>query len=484
MSKFFNYLKAGYPVLWVETHEEDRCIAQLANEASMYDVYSWDIISGWKNLQKRESEQIVDNITIGNPVAPLNKVRDATKETSVVFLKDYHKFLPGVDTYRTLKNMINHLKAEDKHIVIVSPVTEIPVEMEKDVTVFEFDLPSQDDLMVIANRMINDNQLNIDVNQNAIAAAKGLTLNEAENAMALSIITSGTFTREILEDAKLQAVKKSGLMELSMPVPESDLGGLDNLKQYIHHRKRGFVESHLPTPRGILLAGLPGSGKSLSAKVTASVLGFPLLKLDIAGLKGSLVGESEKKMRQATQLADAIGECVIWVDEIEKALGGVQSSNKTDGGSTSGMFGHLLTWMQETESNVYIVATCNDIDDLLNISQGALLRRFDDIFFVDVPGLNERIQILDIMNARYGTQIDKEAMARAHNWTGAEIEKFVKASVFDGEDDAFNNIHPIFEQNKDNIHKARTWAMNNARPANVRIDESAVENKKVRRLQI
>lgn len=478
-SKFFNFLKAGYPILWVETHEEERAIAQLCREAPMYDFFSWNLVDGWRDLSKAECDQIAQG-GAGDPVYPLARIKDM-KETCVVFIKDYHKFLPSVDVYRALKSLIPTLKKDDKHIVIVSPVTQIPIEIEKDITIFEFGLPTVEDLMAIADRMKVDNGLEFEIDPQAIAAAKGLTLDEAENAMALSIITRGSYIREVMEHAKLQAVKKSGVMELYMPEPEDQLGGLNNLKEYLHNRKKGFFDPALPTPKGILLAGLPGAGKSLTAKVTASVFGFPLLKLDISGLKGSLVGESEKKMRQATQLADAIGEAVIWIDEIEKSLGGVQSSNKTDGGTSSGMFGHLLTWMQETKSRVYIVATCNEVDDLLNISQGALLRRFDDIFFVDVPGIDERKLILDIMNKRYRTSIDHSMADSMINWTGAEIEKFVKASVYDGTESAFNNVHPIYEQNKANIDRIKAWARVNTRFANTGIQET---NSNVRRLKV
>lgn len=161
-------------------------------------------------------------------------------------------------------------------------------------------------------------------------------------------------------------------------------------------------------------------------------------------------------------------------DEIEKSLGGVQSSNKTDGGTTSAMFGHLLTWMQETKSKAYIVATCNDIDDLLTISQGALMRRFDDIFFTDVPTEKERQEIIKIMNRKYKADIDPKNADIMHNWTGAEIEKFVKASLFDGEQKAFESIRPIFIQNKEALERARNWAKNNCRMANEVENESGI----------
>lgn len=308
-SKFFNYLKAGYPCLWVETHEEARCINELRNQATMYDTYEWDIIQGFKDHQKDTNKPLLD------PISPFDEIKKLP-QASVIFMKDFHKYIAGVEVYRTVKNILDHLKTNYKHIIFVGPEINIPIELEKDITVFEFGLPSVDLLIAVAERMVEENELDITIDHNDIAAGKGLTLNEAENAIAHSIITTGGIDRKIIEDAKLQSVKKSGLMELYMPEPESNLGGLQCLKEYLHSRKIGFTDENLPTPKGILLTGLPGSGKSLTAKVTASVFGFPLLKLDISSLKGSLVGESERKMKQATQLADAIGECVIWVNKL------------------------------------------------------------------------------------------------------------------------------------------------------------------------
>ncbi len=320
--------------------------------------------------------------------------------------------------------------------------------------------------METARRILQENQIDLPVEETIVSSGKGLTLNEAENAISLSLVKEKKISKKVLEAEKLQAVRKSGLMELYEAVPESELGGLDALKKYVHNRKIGFVDDGKPTPKGILLVGLPGAGKSLSAKVIASVLDFPLLRLDIGALKGSLVGESERKMRDALTLIDAVSPVVVWIDEIEKVLGGVQSSSRTDGGTTSAMFGTLLTWMQESKTPKYVVATCNDVEDLLSISQGALLRRFDDIFFVDLPSLEERREILAIMNRRYRTELPCELAARMEGWTGAEIEKFVISAIYDGPDEAFAQARPIDFQNRERIEKAREWAKFNARLAN------------------
>lgn len=472
--EFNDYLRAGYPLLWVQTHEENRAISVLSQEAQGYQVYSWDIVGGLKDHQTGQSRQMAD------PLKPL-QAASTLPEGAILFLLDFHRFINAVEVYRTIKNLVPILKATDRHMVIVSPVLQIPVELEKDITVLPFELPTVAELLETATRIVADNGLEVQIDEKTIASGKGLTLHEAENAMALSLVKEKTFSKKILEQEKLQAVRKSGLMELYEAVPETELGGLDNLKKYIYNRKKGFEDPNLPTPKGILLVGLPGAGKSLSAKVIASVLDFPLIRLDIASLKGSLVGESEAKMRQALTLIDAVSPCVVWIDEIEKALGGVQSSNKTDGGTTSAMFGLLLTWMQESKSQKYIVATCNDVDDILAISQGALLRRFDDIFFVDLPSENERKEILSIMNKRYNTNLSLDLASRMEGWTGAEIEKFTIASIYDGVEEAFVSVKPIFHQNREKIERAREWARYNARLAN---GNGASGEKKERRIRV
>lgn len=472
--EILDYLKAGYPFLWVQTHEEGRFISTFCKQAEGYVPYQWDIVGGLRDLASGIAKKMADPLQtlLAVPTLP---------EGVVLFLKDFHRFITSIEVIRTVKNLIPILKATDRHLIIVSPVLQIPVELEKDITILNFELPSVSEILAIAQRIVTDNQLEINnINEKAIESCKGLTLHEAENAMALSLVKEKSFSKKVLENEKLQAVRKSGLLEIYEAVEESQLGGLDSLKKYIHNRKKGFSDPALPKPKGILLVGLPGAGKSLSAKVISSVLDFPLLRLDIASLKGSLVGESEQKMRQALSIIDAVAPCVVWIDEVEKVLGGVQSSSRTDGGTTASMFGTLLTWMQESKSPKYIVATCNDIEELLSISQGALLRRFDDVFFVDVPSQTEREQILNIMNSRYGTDIPLDYADRMEGWTGAEIEKFVIASVYDGIDEACVNIKPIYHQNRELIEKTREWARYNARFANSREDE----NQKGRRLKI
>ena len=472
---FKAYLDAGYPILYVQTHEEDRAIQSLSTQIPGYSIFSWDIVSG---LIDHQTNQVDDSAK--DPAKALTALL-AAPETSVLFFKDFHRFTESLEVCRTLKNLIPRYKSSDRHIIMVAPVLKIPVELTKDITTIDFKLPTAAELMATAEQIIQGNEIDVEVDEHAVAAGRGLTLKEAENAYALSLITHQSLNREVIEDEKLQTIKKSGLMELYNPVPLDQLGGLNPLKQYVQNRKRGFDDTSIPSPKGIFIVGPPGSGKSLSAKVIASVLELPLIRLDISALKAGIVGQSEERMRQATTTIDAIAPCVVWLDEIEKAMSGVQSSGKTDGGTTSGMFGHFLTWLQESEVAKYIVATCNDIGDLLQISQGALLRRFDDVFFIDIPTLEEREIILGIMNKRYGTDISKDTVKHMPNWTGAEIEKFVRSSIYDGVDEALTRTIPVYQQNQAVIDKARTWAKKNARLANSVPD---LVTRKVRKISV
>ncbi len=471
LEKLKNFYKAGYPVLLIQTHEEKRLEENILITFPQKKVITWNMIDGLYNLTENEEIEEIKDV-----VDAILKTENLPGE-SIYIIKDLHFFLEDPVVIRAIKIASEEAKKKGTTILIPSPTIRIPIELEKEITVIEMPLPTETEIENLAKTIINENNLKIYVKKENIITAKGLTINEAENAIALSIITKHNIDKHILEEQKLQAVKKSGLLEIYKPVSPNEIGGLENLKTYIKNRKKGFENPNLPTPKGILLTGIPGTGKSLSAKATASILGFPLVKLDISELKSSLVGESEAKLREALKLIDAIAPVVVWIDEIEKALGGVLSSSKTDGGTTASMFGYLLTWMQESQTPKYIVATSNDVEELLQISHGALIRRFDDVFFVDVPDEEERKEIIRIMNKKYKTQIPEGLTEKMENWTGAEIEKFVISSLYDGVEEALKSIKPIYLQNKETIEKLKKWAKDNARIANKKTKVSKTTRK-------
>lgn len=469
-----NYLKAGYPILAVRTYEPDRAQEVFTREIlasdNTYTCFTWNVL---KDITQLEINQ--EGLLCQRPVSheqPLDWLNTQPRNI-VLFLWSYHRFLGSLEIVQTLQDGRDTWKENFRHIIMLVPDIVLPKEIEKSVTIIDFNLPGKDEI----EKVIADTKSGIEGriehkdedNDVLINAARGMTLFEAENALALSAATLKRFDPDIIAEHKLQTIKKTGFMELYPPISESELGGLDNYKAYIHRRKRGFYDPSIPgsaKPKAVLLFGLPGGGKSLSAKVTASVLGFPLIRLDISNLKGSRVGESEQNTRYAWKTIKAVAPVVVWCEEVEKVFGGVKSSNQSDGGTTSSMFGLFLTEMQECTEPVFFVMTCNDIDELLSVSQGALIRRFDDIFFVDLPSPEERKAILSIMNKRYGTRHNLSLTDTMQNWTGAEIERFVKGSLYEGTEKALSNIRPIYNQNREIIDRARKWAQTNAICAN------------------
>jgi SpoVK/Ycf46/Vps4 family AAA+-type ATPase len=348
--------------------------------------------------------------------------------------------------------------------VLVGPAAVLPPEIANFVTTLEFRLPDRIELSAIQQELAET--VNLEVNDEAVEAALGLTEFEAETAFALSLVLKNRLSAKIVTEQKMQMIKRTGLMQFWPPVPVDQLGGLDLFKQYLENRKLSFESANhnLPKPKALLLVGIPGTGKSLSCKAAASILGWPLIRLDISALKGSLVGESERKIRQATSTIDAFGRSMVWLDELEKGFAGVKSSGHTDGGTTSGMFGHFLTWLQETQTPMLMMATANNIQEL----PPEFLRagRFDAIFFVDMPTATEREQIIRIMNLRYGSDIPAEYAEKLDGWTGAEIEQLAKDALFDGLDQAHQNIVPLSKTMKEEINALQQWAATRARKAN------------------
>jgi hypothetical protein len=472
---FSSYLRAGYPALWVQTDEEERAVKTLYMESGDYACFTWDIVTGLKELATGSIKPLP------NPAAAIQAVM-SLPENSVLFLLDFHTFIKAPEVYRTIKNALPSMKATGRHIVIISPLLAIPPELSKLVTVIDFALPDLGELKAIAQKIVDNIKANgngVTYDENSMDYARGLTAIEAENAIARSLVTDKTVSKAILEAEKLQTVKKQGLMEIYPPEPIESLRGMENLKKYIEQRRAGFNDDSKPNPRGILLVGPPGTGKSLSCKVIAGALGFPLVKTSPDNFKGSLVGESEKKTKDFFKTVKAIAPCVVWMDEIEKLLAGANSAGKT-GSTDLAILGIFLQEMAELKEPVYFVATCNDIGLLMEASQGALIRRFDDVFFLDLPTATEREDILQYMERKYNAEISG-ILPSFEGWSGAELEKLVIASMYEGAESAAENIHPVYEQNKEEIDRARTWARSNARPANT--PETRKETKE-RRLNI
>jgi len=464
-----NYLKAGYPAIYIVTQEPER--AALSISAKDWKTYSWDCLRG---IIDPENGHMIEDIL--DPLGALKWL--CGQGDSILVIQNFHHFMGSVEIIQEIQNSMPIWKAQGACLALAGPQLTLPQEIEKYFTLLDFKLPALEDLREIQEEL--GQTVNVEVNPEAVEAARGLTEFEAETAFALSLVMQKQFCPKIITDQKMQMIRRTGLMEFWPPVPVDQVGGLDLFKQYINNRMEAFKpgNDHLPKPKAILLVGIPGTGKSLSCKAAASILSWPLIRLDISALKGSLVGESERKIRQATATIDAFGKAVVWMDELDKVFSGVKSSGHSDGGTTASMFGHFLVWMQETTSPILVMATANNIAQL----PPEFLRagRFDAMFFVDIPTSKERCKIIEIMNSRYGTDIPDTHAEKLSGWTGAEIEQLAKDSLFDGLEEAFKNIVPLSKTMKEDISALRDWAKTRARKANAPDDESP---KKIRRIR-
>ena len=466
-----DYLKAGFPALCVLTQEPHRAEEALPCEGWTFVI--WDCLRG---IREATTQKPIDEIK--DPVEALNWLNGY--QDTVLICHNLHLFLDSPEVIQSIQNGITRWKATGCALVMVSPIIQLKPEVEKFFHLVDMPLPDSEELYTLQNDL--GKPLNIKPNRKAARAAKGLTAFESETAFALSLIQKGYFSTRVISEAKSQMIRKSGLMEFWEPADIADVGGLNNFKAFIENRSQAFNpdnNTNLPQIKGILLVGIPGTGKSLASKATASILGWPLIRLDIGSLKNSLVGESERRMREATRLIDAFGKAVVWIDEVEKAFAGTKSSGETDAGTTAGMFGHFLTWMQETKSSVLVMATANNISQLP--PEFIRAGRFDATFFVDLPSRTERIEIINIMNRKWGSDIPISFNDRLNGYTGAEIEQLAKDSLFDGLDQAFDALVPLSRTMREDIDAIRQWAKTRARMANTP-DELPDEQRKIRQV--
>jgi hypothetical protein len=467
-----DYLKAGFPALCVLTAEPHRAEEVLPCDG--WQFFIWDCLRG---IREAVTFKPVDEIK--DPVEALNWLNGY--QDTVLIGHNLHLFLDSPEVIQAIQNGIARWKATGCALIMVSPVIQLKPEVEKFFHLVDLPLPNDNELFTLQNDLGKPH--NIKPNKKAARAAKGLTEFESETAFALSLIQKGYFSTRVISEIKGQMIRKSGLMEFWEPADINDVGGLNNFKAFIENRSKAFNPDNttLPQIKGILLVGIPGTGKSLASKATASILKWPLIRLDIGSLKNALVGESERRMREATRLIDAFGKAVVWIDEIEKAFAGTKSSGAdTDAGTTAGMFGHFLTWMQETQSNVLVMATANNISQLP--PEFIRAGRFDATFFVDLPTLTERQEIIRIMNRKWGSDISLSYAERLHGYTGAEIEQLAKDSLFDGLDQAFEALVPLSRTMREEIEALRQWAKTRSRLANTP-EESPEEQRKIRPVQ-
>lgn len=460
LSKF---QRAGYASLFVETLEVKRCVNSLKTEEP-FEKIEWDFVSGINLNNQRED---------CNQIEILDKAKDLRQK--MVILENYDVFLENPTIIQMFLNNYELYKSNQVCLVIVGNTSsKIPVILKELIPVIQFNLPTKEEMRKIAETIsttaeedfkLSDNyeknkkEFNFKVTDELISACLGLSHEESENALALSLIEYKAFNIKSILDRKRQIIKATGFMDFMNPEPIENLGGLDKLKEYIYKRKEAFEPgSNKPKLRSMLICGIPGTGKSLSSKCIASIFDWPLISLDVGSLKGGIVGETEKNVRLATKTIDAFGRAIVQLEEIEKSLSG--SKTNLDSGVSAGLFGYLLTYFQERQSEGIIIATANDLTQL----PPEMLRtgRFDVIWFVDIPNENEVKYIVEIMNRRYQSDLPVNSefckQLAEEQWTGAEIEQLAKDSHFDDLETAMNNIPLLADFRKDDIEAIRKKA--------------------------
>ncbi len=504
-------IRARYPILYVVSWEEGRVMRVLQQLAGRQekDLLSWSITEGWVNKDGRTPVRASELRSPGAS-AP-RKTRSATVEIdqalealelidqynsnsgrALFVLKDFDQYLSAPSVERRLRELAFKLPYTYKTIIVVSPVLKVGTHIEKEVTVVDFELPGYKDLEAILDRIIRsmskqreDVVLLDDEGKEAfVKAALGLTAPEAENVFTKALVMDGKLERldvDIVLSEKKQVVRKSGTLEYyESDAKFANIGGLTALKDWLRKRHTSFTEKArefgLPEPRGCLLIGVQGTGKSLAAKAVGALWGLPLLRFDVGSVFGRYVGESEQNMRKALQVAEAVAPCVLWIDELEKGFSGM--SGGEDSGTSARVLSYFLTWLQEKRKPVFVIATANDVTKL----PPELLRkgRLDEIFFLDLPSEKERREIFDIhirTRNRDAAQFDLEALAQAADgFSGSEIEQAVISSLFDAfdqqrdinTDDILGVLKvtvPISRTMDHKIRELREWAEDRARPA-------------------
>jgi SpoVK/Ycf46/Vps4 family AAA+-type ATPase len=388
-------IRAGYPGLFLLTHEEGRAEAMLTRVAAelSYQLFGWSITVG--RFDAKTGEAASDE---ADPMAVLDAVT-GLPEKSLLILRDFHAFFaePNPLLFRKLKDALLHAKTANKTLILLGSELKLPPEVEKLISVVELALPSRAELRAVLVNLCEQNEKLMPENEDAVLdALGGLTTHEAEDALSLSIIEAGEFAPAILAREKANVVKKNGLLELvEGSIRPEDIGGLEILKEDLLSKRDIFTQEArdygLPSPRGILACGQPGTGKSLTAQATGSIFNVPLLRLEAGKLFGSMVGESERNWRTAFATARAIAPCILWVDEVDGLFSGAQSSGSTDGGTTNRVIKAILQDMQFNGDGIFFMFTANDIDGIPD----PLIDRLD-VWSVDLPTQEEREAIWSI----------------------------------------------------------------------------------------
>lgn len=480
---FCSLIRVRHPLFYITTNEENRLIDFLKNFsiAKGYTCYVWDSVRGLFNIKTDKKEtsnlqlsgnhiNILDHI-LGESASFEQHTQNVERERRkgvkgyIYVLLDYFRWLskPNPDVERRLKLIAG--KGSIVSTIITGPYYKVTDVLEDIVPVVDFPYANHSELKACLADVVEGaerylpgiTQETKKVEEDLINSVSGLTTMEAQTAFSKSLVQHHKWDIKTILKEKRQQIAKTNLLEFfDKTVPMDQIGGLKNLVDWIKQRKRCFsVEAEkygLQKPRGLLTVGLPGCGKSLTCKAISSCWEMPLLRLDFGGLFNSLIGQSEANARMAIKKAEAIAPCILWIDEIEKAISGIRSSGRSDSGTTSRVLSIFLTWMQEKESPVFVVATANDHE----VIPPEFLRagRFDEIYFVDLPNYTERMEIFGVLlkkNKLDPKKFNLERLSNASNgYSGAEIEKAIEKAKLIGfwdnmrkinDDDILESIH-------------------------------------------
>ncbi len=498
-------IKADIPVIQIISYEWRRihgfCVKAGINNNRA--IYQWTNAMGIKKWDPIDLE-FKDEDDTNTPLEVLRWYQNTMPEESVLLMEDLHIYFDHTILHREIIGLIRSISRmlrNHKTLILAQPIRKLPIELEKEVFVLEIPLPDTKILRTVLKQVIDEHKLNEELSpeddwQKISEAALGLTELEARFTFKEIIIEQAKLTSKEISyviSQKEQIIKKSGILEYFHPSESlADVGGMELLKKWLKDRKGGFdpeaKDFGMTAPKGLLLLGIPGCGKSLIAKAIASEWGLPLLKFDLGKVYGGIVGESESNIRKALDIANTIAPSILWIDEIEKGLSGVSSSDQTDAGTTARVFGTLLTWMQEKEEPVFVVATANNIAQL----PPELLRkgRFDDIFFVDLPAHQSRVEIWMIhlqkrLKGRYEEgMFDLNKLSKiSSGYSGSEIEETINAGLYNAYNNnreievkdlegALKEIYPLSKVMGENVTKLRQWAKVRARLASGEVAET------------
>ena len=485
-------MRARYPLIYILSSEEKRVEKSIADVLHAREreknyktkIYTWSVTEGMRLGKEPQGDS-------KDPLKALRFVVEAKADERAVFiLRDLHAYLKNPEVVRLLRDIGRKLKEELKTVFLISPLLAIPPELDKEVAVVEYPLPELLEIDAIFDRVSRNTGAKIPSGQereHVVGAALGLTAAEAEGVFAKSLVqTGGSFDIDVILSEKERIVRKSGVLEFFRTQEKMDnIGGLDVLKGWLRKRQSAFSEEArqfgLPRPKGILMIGIPGGGKSLTAKAVGAAWRLPLLRLDVGKIFAGIVGSSEENMRRAIQMAEAVAPSILWVDELEKGFSGTGSSNNSDAGTAARVFGSFITWLQEKTSPVFVIATANNVDEL----PPEMMRkgRFDEIFFVDLPTLPERKEIVAIHIKRRGRdpeQFNLDLISeKSEGMTGAEIEQAIVSALFDEYDrngktgvltsegvlHSLQETVPLSRTMKEKIAALRNWCKTRARPA-------------------